>query len=123
QGARQRVDVGTLERDRRDLLAAREPETGETARGVCIVQRPGRELVEEVALQPSFGIGHGAGLRQLDREQGERVSGDDTVQLTGLFWLADREERLDSPLCTDGLHPDVVPLVDERQAEAGAVGA
>ena len=51
------------------------------------------------------------------------MSGDDPVQLTGLFGLADREERLDPPLCTDGLHPDVVPLVDERQAEAGAVGA
>ena len=50
------------------------------------------------------------------------MPGDDPVELARLFGLADREERLDPTLRADGLHPDVVSLVDERQAEAGAVG-
>ena len=44
----------------------------------------------------------------------ERVPGDDAVELARLFGLADREERLDAALRADGLHPDVMPLVDER---------
>ena len=48
------------------------------------------------------------------------MAGHDPVELAGLLGLADREERLDPTLRADGLHPDVMPLVDERQAEAGA---
>ena len=45
----------------------------------------------------------------------------DAVELARLFGLAHREERLDAALRADGLDPDVMPLVDQRQAEADPV--
>ena len=80
------------------------------------------ELVEEVALEPSLGVGDRARLRELDREQAERVTGHDAVDLGRLLGLADREERLDAALRPHRLDPDVVAAVDEGQREARGLG-
>ena len=80
------------------------------------------ELVEEVSLQPALRVGDGARLRELDREQAERVAGHDPVELARLLGLAHGEERLDPSLRADRLHPDVVAPVDEGHAERRALG-
>ena len=48
---------------------------------------------------------------------------DDSVELRERLGLPDGEERLDPALRSDRLDPDVVSPVDEREAEAGSLGA
>ena len=74
-------------------------------------------------LQPALRVGHRPRLRELDREEAERVTRHDAIELARLLRLAHGEERLDPALCADGLDPDVVAAIDERQAERRAVGA
>ena len=99
-----------------------EAEPREAARGVRGGQRSPGELVEEVSLQPALRVGDRPRLGELDREQAERMPGHDAVELAGLLGLAHREERLDPALRPDGLDPDVVTAVDERDAERRPVG-
>jgi hypothetical protein len=86
-------------------------------------ERARGERLEEVALESSLGLGDGARLRELDREQRQRVTHDDAIGLGQRVGAADGEERLDATLSADGLHRDRLPAVDERQAEAGPVGS
>ena len=78
--------------------------------------------LEEVALEPALLLGHRPGLRELDREQRQRVAGHDAVELARRIGLAHGQERLDATLRADRLHPDVMAAIHERQREARAVG-
>ena len=100
-------------------MVALEPEPREPASRLGGRHRPRRERLEEVALEPALRLGDRARLRQLDREQGERVAGDDPVDRRERLRLADREEGFDAALRADRLEPHVVTVVDEREAEAG----
>ena len=67
-------------------------------------------------------IGHGTRLGELDREEGERVAGDDAVELGRLLGFAHREERLHASGRANGLDPDVVTAVDQRDRERRGFG-
>ena len=108
--------LATLEGHHHDVGLALEPEPRETARGVGARELAGAQPIEEIALQPPLGVRDGPGLRQLDGEQRQRVTGDDAIELTQLLGLAHGEERLDAPLGSHGLDPDVMAPVDERHA-------
>ena len=119
RGQRDRLRIGRLtrrlERDDEHRGVSLEPEACEPATGVGVREPAARELVEEVALEPPLRVGHGAGLRELDREQAERVAGHDPVELAELLGFADGEERLDAALRAHRLDPDVVAPVDQRE--------
>lgn len=112
-------DGFALERDHGDRCISLEAEAGEAADHLRVRERSGRQRVEEVTLQAAFRLGDRASLGQLDREQRQRVAGHDPVDLRERIGLPDREERLDAPARPDGLDPDVVAVIDEREAEAG----
>jgi hypothetical protein len=112
--------VDGFERDDDEGRVALEAETREASGGIGCADAA-HQLVEEIALELPLGIGDRARLRELDREQAERVPGDDPVELRRLLGLADREERLDPAGRTHRLQPHVVPTIDERDREVGAV--
>ena len=118
----ERLRLAALDRDHDDARVAVEPEPSEPPAGVGRRDLAARQLVEEVALEPALRVGDRPGLRELDREQGERVARDDPVELARLLGLADREEGLDATLRAHRLHPDVVPSVDERDREGRPLG-
>jgi hypothetical protein len=105
--------VDRLDRQGHDLAVAVETEPRHPSRDLGGRQGSAGEVVEEVALQPALGLGDRPGLGELDGEQTERVTGDDAVELARLFGLADRQERFDAALRSHGLHPHVMPSVDE----------
>jgi hypothetical protein len=74
-------------------------------------------LIEEVALEPPFGLRDRARLRELDREQAQRVSGHDPVERRRLLRRAHREERFDAALRAHRLDPHVVALIEHRERE------
>ncbi len=122
-GVRERGGVAAgLERDDDDAPVAGEPEAREPLRHVGGAPRAGGEAVEEVALEPVLGLRDGSRLGELDREQRERVTAHDPIDLRQGLGRTDREERLDATSRPDGLDPHALTAVDEREAEARALG-
>ncbi len=126
RGERERLGpdrrVNRLDGDGEHRRVAGEPEPREAARGVRRRQLATHQLIEEVTLEPALGLRDRTRLRELDREQAERMAGDDPVELRRLFGRADREERLDPALRADRLDPHVMALVEHRERERGGLG-
>src|SRR4051812_6860415 len=113
---RLRVGAG-LERVHLHVGALGEPEPRELARRVGGRDVSAYERLEEVSLQAALRVGDGARLGELDRHEGQRVTGHDAVELCQRLGLPDREEGFHPALGADGLDPDVMAAVDEREAE------
>jgi len=118
----QALGLRAFEGHHHEPLVLPEPEPRQPARELGRHERSAGQRVEEVSLEPAFGLGDRARLRELDREQRERVARHDAVDLRQRVGLAHGQERLHAPLRADWLDPHVIASVHERQAEARPVG-
>ena len=100
-----------------------EPEPLQGRPGLVLIERPRHELLEEVALQPAFGLRDRPRLAELDGQQGEGMAEHDAVELGEGVPLPQGEERLHSPLCRHRLDRHVVAALHHREAETSTFGA
>jgi len=84
------------ERHHRGRLRQVEPEAFDGEPGLVDAERPGHQLVKQVALQPSLHVRHGSGLGELQGQQVQGVAGHDPVELGRGAFVAEGQKAFRS---------------------------